>query len=299
MARLMNSTNGFVRQQRTLAGPAVVRGFGYWSGRDVTVEFRPAAIDKGIVFVLHESTPASRIAAHVSHRVESPRRTTLAAQGARVEMVEHILAALSGLQIDNCEVWVDAPEMPGCDGSCLALVRALQEAGSVTQPAIRAVRVIAEPIRVCDDHGWIEARPGTAGQLSLQYRLDYGSQHAIGRQTYQGVITPTNFVQQLAPARTFLTAEEAQWLRGQGKGLRAGYQDLLVFGEDGPIDNELRFEDECVRHKALDLIGDLALAGCDLHGSIIAYRSGHRLNARLVRALLDECKLMQPYRRSA
>jgi UDP-3-O-acyl-N-acetylglucosamine deacetylase len=133
----------------------------------------------------------------------------------------------------------------------------------------------------------------------LKFRLDYGSGNAIGRQTLQLPITSDSFRRELAPARTFVLQEEADWLLSRGLGKRATYQNLLVFDKNGPVDNELRFRDECVRHKALDLVGDLALAGCDLAGHIVAHRSGHRLNAELVRALLNEEEIIENWRRSA
>jgi UDP-3-O-[3-hydroxymyristoyl] N-acetylglucosamine deacetylase len=288
-----------LRQQTTLAGNAAVQGFGYWSGREVRVEFRPAAADAGIVFVRGDLPAAPRIPARVAHRIETPRRTTLAANGAAVEMIEHIMAALAGLSIDNCEVWVDGAEMPGCDGSSLAFVEALRTAGTIELNAPRPRLVVGELTRVGSEEAWIEARPASRPGLFLKYRIDYGRDSAIGRQTVELEVTPDTFAAELASARTFLLKEEADWLRAQGRGQRATYQDLLVFDRHGPIENELRFRDECVRHKALDLVGDLALAGCDLSGHFIAHRGGHRLNAELLRAVLTGGQIVGGWRRSA
>lgn len=276
------------RRQRTIARPAHVTGFGYWSGRDVTVEFRPAPPNTGIVFVRHDVSPATRVAASVDHRVDVPRRTTLVSGPGRVEMVEHVLAALAGLQIDNCEVWVDQPEMPGMDGSCLPLVDCLWQAGSHTQETPRRVLTVRKVTRVGHDDAWVEARPNATPGMVVHYHLDFGLGNAIGRQQFQTTVTPDLFLRDLAPARTFIFREEAEWLRKQGIALRVTYRDLLVFDRSGPVDNSLRYPDECVRHKAMDMVGDLALAGCDLHGRFVAYRSGHHLNAELVRTLLDE-----------
>ena len=136
-----------------------MNGFGFWSGRDVRVEFHPAPVDSG-VGVLREDLPGCpRIPATVDRRIEMPRRTTLAEGSARVEMVEHILAALAGLQIDNCEVRVNAAEMPGCDGSSLPFVTALQAAGTVPQDALRPQLMVTEPARVGDEQCWVEAHP--------------------------------------------------------------------------------------------------------------------------------------------
>ncbi len=213
------------------------------------------------------------------------------------------MAALTGMQIDNCEVWIDGSEVPGLDGSSLPFLVALQQAGVQAQAAHRPRLVVLETARVADSDAWIEARPlpnGAQPAMRLQYRLDYGINHIIGRQTYRASFDPEHFCREIAPARTFLLKDEADWLRQQGIGMRTTYQDLLVFADpDGLIDNQLRFEDECVRHKTLDLVGDLALVGCDLVGQFNAYRSGHRLNASLAKALLAEGKIIDTYRASA
>jgi UDP-3-O-[3-hydroxymyristoyl] N-acetylglucosamine deacetylase len=287
------------RQQRTIRDPAAVEGYGYWSGRDVRVEFRPAAAGTGIVFVRTDLPKPVRIPALVAQRIETPRRTTLACAKATVEMVEHILAALAGMQVDNCEVAVNEPEMPGCDGSSQPFVEALDRAGVVEQGASRDQLVIREITRVGNDHSWIEARPATTPGLSIRYRLDYGPGNGIGRQTMNVQLTPQTFRDELAACRTFLLKEEADWLIAQGIGSRASRSDLLIFDEHGPMENALRFSDECVRHKILDVVGDLALSGCDVVGQIIAHRSGHRLNADLVRVLLTEAERISARRKSA
>lgn len=287
------------RKQRTLAKTAVVHGFGYWSGRDVRLEFRPASAHAGIVFVRDDLDGAPRIPADVAHRVEVPRRTTLQCGEARVDMVEHVMAALAGLHIDNCEVWTNQPEMPGCDGSSEAFVHALNQAGTVAQSADRQTRIVDRVIHVGDEKCWVEARPPFCSNQVLKYHLDYGPDSPIEARSRQTAISPTAFCAELCTARTFLLQEEAEWLRSQGLGNRTTFADLLVFGPHGPIDNQLRFPDECVRHKLLDMVGDLALAGCDLIGHFVAYRSGHSLNAALVRTIQAECGNALEQRRCA
>jgi UDP-3-O-acyl N-acetylglucosamine deacetylase len=274
------------RRQRTLGRSVTVRGYGYWSGRDVSVEFRPAAEDTGIVFVRGDLRPEVHIAATIENRIESPRRTTLRRHGASVEMVEHVLAALWGSQIDNCEVWVTGAELPGCDGSSLPFVEALDAAGTAQQASLRPAITIRDATWLGNQESWIEVEPALSGGLTIDYRLDYGRQHPIPQQSLSLAVTPETFREQIAPARTFLTMEEAEWLLAQGLGTRASTQDLLVFNDEGPVGNTLRFADECVRHKILDVVGDFALAGCDLIGQITAHRSGHQLNAHMVRTLL-------------
>lgn len=287
------------RSQQTLARPAIVEGFGYWSGRDIRVELHPAPADSGVVFVRHDLPRPARIPAQVAYRVEAPRRTVLTHGGVSVEMVEHVMAALAGLQVDNCEIRVNQPELPGCDGSSLAFVEAIDAAGVTKQSATRPQLVVREVTRVGDDNAWIEAGPPQSGGFSFKYHLDYGPDNAIGRQTLSLHVTPHTFRSELASSRTFLLKSEADWLRAQGLAGKATAKDLLIFDDDGPIDNELRFPDECVRHKALDLIGDLALGGFDLIGHFVAHKTGHRLNAELLRVLLREGEVIGRRRHSA
>jgi len=286
------------RNQRTIAHAVAVEGFGYWSGRDVRVEFRPAAENTGIVFVREDLPGEPRIPARVALRTDTPLRSVLECRGARVEMVEHIMAALAGLQIDNCEVWTDAAEMPGRDGSCLAFVEAIDRTRIVTQPAPRRTIAVHEMVRASRGESWIELRSSADGGLWLDYSLDYGP-GPIGYQRLRLKLSPETFRRELAPSRTFLMEAEAQRLRSLGLGTRTRFSDLLVFGPDGPIDNTLRFEDECVRHKILDLVGDLALAECDLVGSVIASRSGHHLNARILQTFLTKSQCVGQFRRCA
>jgi UDP-3-O-[3-hydroxymyristoyl] N-acetylglucosamine deacetylase len=288
-----------LRKQRTVSSTVAVEGFGFWSGRDVRIEFHPAEPNTGIVFVRRDMPRPARIPARVVHRIEVPRRTVLSHAGGTVEMIEHVMAALAGLGVDNCEVWTDEAEMPGCDGSSLPFVIALESAGIVEQDAARARLTVQSLTRMGSDESWIEARPSTTGGFSAKFRLDYGMASAIGRQTLELPITPESFRRELAPARTFMLQEEADWLLSRGLGTRVTTKNVLVFGKEGLVDNELRFPDECVRHKLLDLVGDLALAGVDIAGHVIAHRSGHRLNADLARALLNEEKVTEGFRRSA
>ncbi|MGW8255914.1 MAG: UDP-3-O-acyl-N-acetylglucosamine deacetylase [Thermoguttaceae bacterium] len=275
------------RKQRTLAAAAEIKGVGYWRGREVRVEFRPSPENTGIVFVRSDLPGRPAIAARIANRTQTPLRTTLCAGEASVEMIEHVMAALSGLQIDNCEIWIDQPEMPGLDGSSLPFVEALKAAGTLEQDAMRPQKIIQKVIRCGDESSWIEARPCTSGKMILQYELDYGAGNPIGRQSLELALTPRFFHFNLAPSRTFMLESEAMAIKSKGLARHVTYRDLLVFGHRGPIENQLRFPDECVRHKMVDMVGDLALAGCDLIGRFSAFRSGHRLNAELVKAIAE------------
>ena len=239
-----------------------------------------------------------RIPAVIQNRVNGPRRTTLVANGCPVEMVEHVLAALAGLQIDNCEVHVDRAEMPGCDGSSQAFVDAIDQTEIVEQNALRETLRVANSIRVGDEESWIQAVPADADELELTYQLSYPCP-AIGSQSFRSTVTPDQFQHNIASARTFVLLEEATQLQKLGLGQRVTYQDVLVFDDNGPLENELRFENECARHKLLDMIGDFSLSGFDLIGKITASRSGHRLNSQLVFALLQQIVKTHPIRISA
>jgi UDP-3-O-acyl-N-acetylglucosamine deacetylase len=204
-----------------------------------------------------------------------------------VALVEHVLAALAGLRIDNCLVELDAPEPPGLDGSARGFVQALSSAGLVLQPARRSVWTVDQPVGVAAAGATLTLHPPADDHpgLLLSYFLDYGPRAPIGRQLCTCEVSPAVFAQELASARTFLLEAEAEELRRQGLGTRTSASDLLVFGTHGVIDNVLRHANEPARHKLLDLIGDLSLLGADLCGHVVAYRSGHPLNVELARAL--------------
>jgi len=281
------------RCQRTVRQPVAVEGFGYFSGRDVRVEFRPAPASSGVTFVRGDLSPAARVPVSPALRLDVPRRTTLGCRGVRVEMVEHVLAALAGVGIDNCDVWVDAPEMPACDGSALAFVEALDAVGAIEQATpVRQIRV-KRRIRVGDERSWIEAAPAQGGGLSISFDLDYRSHPAIGRQTFRLNVQPETFRAELAPCRTFLEEEAARVMLAQGVGQRVTPKNLLIFGPDGPIDNTLRFDNECVRHKVLDVVGDLALTGCEVVADVVACCSGHRLHAELAQRLMEQVGMVR------
>jgi UDP-3-O-acyl N-acetylglucosamine deacetylase len=272
------------RPQRTLRKPVCVTGIGYWSGCQSRVILEPADANAGVVFVRDDLAGKPVISATVASREEASSRTNLGAGVARVEMVEHVLSALAGLGIDCCVVRVDAEELPGLDGSARAFVDAIDTAGVVDLAAAVSPLVVDSVVRVGDDVSWVEASPPRRDGFSVEYELDYGP-GPIGRQVLALSITPDVYRRELAAARTFLPADDAERLRAMGRGLAATTDDLLVFGPDGPIGNSLRWPDECVRHKVLDLVGDLALAGRPIHAHIRASRSGHRLNGALAARL--------------
>lgn len=280
--------------QRTIARRAFVSGFGFWSGQDVLLEFLPAPEDYGIRFVRTDLAGEPPLPALVDYRIAKPRQTSLADGDLRVDMIEHVMAAFRGLSIDNCQIKIGGPEMPGIDGSAAPFVEAIQEAGIWLQSSPKRIRVLREPIHLAGENWEIEASPSVSGETVFSYELDYSdstSPHPIGRQAFEVRLTPEIFVREVAGARTFLTESEAEQLLELGLCGRVTSRDVLVFGPNGPIENRLRFDNECARHKVLDMIGDFALADALIVGSFRARRTGHQQNAELLLEVLDRTEI--------
>ncbi len=278
---------GATRRQRTLARSAEVRGVGFFHGVDVTIRFHPAEADSGIVFQRSDLDGRPTIPARIDSVVPSQRRTTIRKGEASVEMVEHVMAALAGLRIDNAVVEIDAGECPGCDGSSLLFVEALEQAGISDQDRMRPALVVEESISIREGDAVLAIHPAPPmGGLTLSYHLDYGRDAAIPAQSFCLGLSVNSFREELAPSRTFLLETEARALRAAGIGVRTTEADVLLFGRDGVVGNRLRYADECARHKVLDMVGDLALMGVNLHAFVVAYRSGHQTNATLARRLV-------------
>lgn len=273
------------RQQRTLATPAAVEGVGFVTGAWVRLRFLSADADTGLVFRRTDLPDAPTVPARASRVSGTQRRTTLGPEYASVTLVEHALAALFGLRIDNCVVELDGPEPPGLDGSAAGFVAGLFAAGTVNQRARRAIYGVDKPVVVRAPGATLALHPTDDAELRVSYRLDYGLGSPIPPQAHTLTVTPETFARDLSGSRTFLTEAEAHALRAEGVGRHLTGADLLVYGRHGPINNAVRHADEPARHKILDLIGDLALCGFDLAGHVVAYRSGHALNVELARTL--------------
>ena len=278
------------RFQHTLARPATVTGIGFLTGADITVRFFPAAANHGVTFKRTDVNEQVAIPALVEYTAQRSRRTALEHRGVSIELIEHAMAALAGLQIDNCRVELNGPELPGCDGSSRMFTDSLLDAGLLTLDVTRQVCPVQLPLAVdLTDTGMaISARPNPEAGLRISYELDYGPESPIPAQTLTIDVSPATFLNEIVFARTFVLEAEARAFLAQGMGQRLSFQDLLVYGPQGVIDNTLRAPDECVRHKILDCIGDLALLGCDLSAHVICRRTGHRQNADLVRAIQQQ-----------
>ena len=267
-----------------------MQGRGLFSGQPCQLRFLPAPVDSGITFVCGaecSAAEAPRIAADIANVAKRTRRTSLMNGSASIETVEHVLSAIWGLGIDNLTVELSAQETPSVDGSAMPFVQALQQAEIQVQAAEQQPYIIDEPIAVSAGEAMLAALPGPVDCLDILYDLDYGPEGGITRQVLAFRLGKDDYASGIAPSRTFLLAEEARAFQASGIGLHLTSRDVLVMGPDGPIDNELRFTDEHVRHKICDLIGDLALLGRQVRGRVVAYKSGHNLNHELVRRLSD------------
>ncbi|MBN2312645.1 MAG: UDP-3-O-[3-hydroxymyristoyl] N-acetylglucosamine deacetylase [Sedimentisphaerales bacterium] len=276
-----------MKLQKTIKSEAKIRGRGLFGGKEAKVVFRPAPEDSGITFSRVDTPEPVRIRATASNLAERSRRTTIRNGTVSIETVEHCLAAVNALEIDNLFIDVYGPELPAPDCSCAEYFKVLKRVGIIEQNVIRKEYVITKPITLTAGDACIYALPHYDHGLSLTYDLDYGGHTGIGRQIFSCQLTPENFERHLAPARTFLLEAEAKQFQARGMGSHISPRDLLVISSDGPIKNSYRFPDECVRHKLADLVGDLALAGRAIKGRIVAYKSGHTLNQQLAKKLYE------------
>lgn len=273
--------------QRTIAAATTLKGVGLFWGRPVAVTLRPAEPDAGVVLVRTDlpGGPSARVS--IESLGESPRHSTMRIPtGREVHLVEHLLAAIGGLQIDNLLVEINADELPCLDGSALPYVEALTKAGIVEQNRTARQVELSRPIEVGNDAAFVKALPSRDG-LFIAYTLDYGERY-LPRQTFELKVTEESFGREIAPARTYVLREEIEQFRARGLGLGATPENTIIVEEDGSTQTALRFEDECIRHKVLDLVGDLQVIGGRLVARIVARGSGHKQNAELAREIIRE-----------
>ncbi len=233
------------RFQQTIAQAVRITGFGFWTGEDVCVEFRPSQPDSGVVFIRTDLEGMPRIPADIRFREEKPRQTSLVRGNARVDMVEHLMAAVKSLRIDNCEIRVDRPEMPGFDGSSRPFRLALETVGTLAQPAFRKIRLVTQAGRIGNDEQWIDIRPNRSGCNHYQYELIPSIGYPIDHQEYDFRFTPETFRSEIMGCRTFLARREAEYLRERGFCQRVTPRDVLVLDESGPMENKFLYEVTC------------------------------------------------------
>ncbi len=280
--------------QRTIAQEVFLNGAGIHTGESVSMRVLPAPPDTGVVFIRTDLPHRPSIpvkSAQVVDVGKSVRRTTLSKDGIEVQTVEHFMAALWGLGIDNVYVEISGPEMPGLDGSAIQFYQQFKAAGTTEQATPKRYFSLREPVTVEEGDASISVFPDRA--LKISYMLSYPHPLLKSQFVTFSANGATSFEEQIAPARTFCLKEEAEALRAAGFGKGANTTNTLVLDTKGVMENTLRFEDEFARHKILDLLGDLYLLGTHLRAHVIAIKSGHPLNAKLVKKLGQEAEKWQ------
>jgi len=275
------------RPRRTLASPtAILEGVGLHSGADASVRVLPTPPGAGRLF--RDPEAGQEFPAVASNAEESARCTIVRGGPAAVQTVEHLLSALAALGVDDCVIETRGGELPAADGSAAPFVALLQAAGLRDQPDTAPVEGLT-PARAClvagEGGAVLIALPAPHFQATVV--LDYPDHPWIGTQAVAFDAAVDDYVRDVAPARTFGFARELDWLRARGLALGASHDNALALGEDGYL-GARRFPDELARHKLLDLIGDLSLAGAPLRAHVIAVKPSHALNVRLARMLTGE-----------
>lgn len=272
-----------MQHQTTIAKAVMYTGIGLHSGKEVSITIKPAPIDSGVIFVRVDLPGAPQVKAVAANVTNAMRATTLESGLAKVFTVEHLLAALRAMQVDNCLVEINSVEPPVADGSALPFVKLIESAGITEQQAVRHVVKVTEALAVRHEDKFITILPYDGLRITF---TSVNPHPLLGVQFGDYEITPKMFVKDIAPARTIGFVHEFEALKAQGLALGGSLDNAIVY-DDSTVLTPLRFDDELVRHKILDIIGDIALAGC-VHGHIIAVKSGHALNTELAGKIVSK-----------
>jgi len=274
-------THGVSSLQHTLAGEVTRSGIGLHSGTSTQVTIRPAAAGEGRYFVRVDLPGAPVISAQIEAVNPTMLSTELVNGNAKVRTVEHLLASLAGLGVDNARIEIDGAEVPLLDGSAHEWAVAIADVGLVSQSA-RVTRSILEPIWIYEGDAFVAAIPAPA--LRFSYGIDF-ELAAIGNQWHSWSPDRDSFLTEIAPARTFGLAHQIDQLRSSGLIKGGSLENALVCGDDGWLNPPLRFSNEPVRHKLLDLVGDLSLLGAIPIAHFLAYKASHRLHTQLAQKI--------------
>jgi UDP-3-O-[3-hydroxymyristoyl] N-acetylglucosamine deacetylase len=276
-------------RQTTLRSQATVTGVGVHSGLPVNLTIGPASVDAGFIFVRSGLDGGDReVRATPEAVIATEFQTVLGdAEGPLVSTAEHVLAALRGMGVDNATIEVDGPEVPIMDGSAAPFVTAIEQAGMVTQSAPRRFIQVLKPVQVALGDSYGELRPYADG-FRVEVEIDFANP-VIGQQNFSLELSAEGFRREVARARTFGCMNDVAQLWSAGFALGASFENSVVFDEERLLNPEgLRFADECARHKVLDVIGDLALAGLPLLGAFRSVRGGHKVNHAVLTALMAD-----------
>ncbi len=271
--------------QRTLRRAISCVGIGLHSGNKVQLSLKPAAPDFGIRFRRTDLGGDDEVPANVQHLAGIQLATALSRNEVSVETVEHLLAALVSMSVDNILIELNSPEVPIMDGSAAPFIYLIQEAGVKQQTTPRKYLKIVRPISLSRGDKRIALYP--SDHFKVTYSISYD--HPLLRHQSRTLrITEESFIEEIAPARTFTFLKDVEMLRQNGLALGGSLENAIVLGETGVLNNALRFEDEFVRHKILDAVGDLALVGHPVIGHLVAHRAGHALHTEFAGKILEE-----------
>lgn len=270
--------------QKTIKNKVYINGIGLHSGQQTSVTLRPAEAGTGIVFHRTDISPSVSIEAIAANVVNTRLSTTIGKDGVVVATIEHLMAALHGCGIDNVHIDIDGCEVPIMDGSSAPFATELQKAGTVTLSKPRKFLIVKKPVSIVDGDKRISIIPSRYFKITFDMNF---SHPAVASQSRHMIFNEKTFTDDYAPARTFGFLAEVEMLKANGLALGGSLDNAVVIGDTGVLNEEgLRFDDEFVRHKILDSIGDLSLAGHYIFGHVKAYKSGHDLNHKLVKELL-------------
>ncbi len=264
-------------RQKTIAKEAAFSGIGLHTGNLTTLTFKPAEPNSGVTFYRVDLPERPAVKADIDHVVDVSRGTTIGINGVKVHTVEHVLAAIAGLGIDNIDIEVDANETPVGDGSSLQFMQTLKGAGLVEQDAERQYIKITQPVYYKSDDVTLSVLPSDDLRMTMTIAYDHV---AVGTQYASFVITPETFEKDIAPARTFCFLREVKMLQDKGLIRGGSLENAVVIGDDAILNDDLRFPDEFVRHKILDLLGDMYLLGRPVKGHVIGVKSGHAMHVK-------------------
>jgi UDP-3-O-[3-hydroxymyristoyl] N-acetylglucosamine deacetylase len=272
--------------QHTVARPVHCSGIGLHSGKWVNLTMQPAPVNHGIKFVRTDLAHRPVISAHFRNVIDTSLATTLGSDGVIVSTVEHLMAALAGLRIDNVLVEMDAYEAPIMDGSAGPFTSMLKEAGIRTQSGKRYAFVVKKPIEMEHEDKKVGLYPSDRLKITCTIEFDHP---LVGRQSYSISLSDGFFEKEISRARTFGFLHEVNYLKQNGFARGGSLENAVVIDQDRILNQEgLRYENEFVRHKVLDCIGDLSLLGMPFIGHIVAYKSGHALNHSLLKRFIEQ-----------
>jgi UDP-3-O-[3-hydroxymyristoyl] N-acetylglucosamine deacetylase len=271
--------------QRTLKKEIFCQSVGLHTGRKVNMTIKPAASDEGIVLVRKDAKYKNMIKVCLENVTDTTLATTIGSNGTAVSTVEHILSALSGMGVDNAMIEVDAPEIPIMDGSALPFVNMLKLVGTSTQDKLKKYLIVKKPVSVSEGESYAMLVPSTSFEIT--YRIEF-NHPSIGEQCYHVKLSDETYDKEICNSRTFGFLRDVEHLQAKGLALGGSLKNAIILDTERIINKEgLRSHNEFVKHKILDSIGDLSIIGMPIIGHFVAYKSGHKLNNMLLKALLE------------